>query len=150
MNDPSVPRSRVLLVRQWDQQVGGSGCCGRLSSGAVDSVCGTGDDPYAHARADMEVMGEAYRAVRDRFTEDELEITVVDPRNTVWLLPAVWRDARRRGLRVSAALRQLHLATSPRAVVCDGLVVATDPERADEVLRAVEADLRERSPRAAG
>lgn len=134
-------RPRVLLVRQWDQQVGGSGCCGRFSSVAAESVCRTGEDPYAHARVDMEVMGAVYRSLRERFAEAELEVTVVDPRNTAWLLPAVWRDARRRGMSRRDALRQLHRATSPRAVVCDGLVVATDVAGPEEAVAAVEADL---------
>lgn len=138
-------RPRVLLVRQWDQQVGGSGCCGRLSSVAAESVCSSGGDPYVHVRADMEVMGAVYRALRDRFGEDEVEVTVVDPRNTAWLLPSVWRDARRRGLSRREALRQVHRATSPCAVVCDGLVLASDVAGPQEAVAAVEADLAART-----
>jgi hypothetical protein len=132
---------RVLLVRQWDQQVGGSGCCGRFSSVSAQSLCATGEDPYAHARADMEVMGAVYRTVRRRYSDDEVEVTVVDPRNTAWLLPAIWRDARRRGLGRLAALRQMHRGTSPCAVVCDGLVVATDVTDPERAVAAIEADL---------
>lgn len=134
-------RPRVLLVRQWDQQVGGSGCCGRFSSVAAESVCSTGEDPYAHARVDMQVMGAVYRALRERYAEDELEVSVVDPRNTAWLVPAVWRDARRRGMSRRDALRQVHGATGPCAVVCDGLVLATDVAGPQEAVAAVEADL---------
>lgn len=140
-----APRPRVLLVRQWDQQVGGSGCCGRFGSVAAESICATGEDPYAHARTDMEVMGAVYRALRERYADDELEVTVVDPRNTAWLLPAIWRDARRRGMSRRAALRQVHRATSPRAVVCDGLVLATDVAGPDEAVALVESDLAARS-----
>jgi hypothetical protein len=144
-NTRQAPRPRVLLVRQWDEQMGGSGCCGRLSSVAAASICATGADPYAHARADMEVMGAVYRALRERYAEADLEVTVVDPRNTAWLVPATWRDARRRGLSRRAALRQVHRATSPRAVVCDGLVVATDVAGPDQAIAAVEADLTARA-----
>lgn len=140
-----VRRPRVLLVRQWDQQVGGSGCCGRFSTAAAESLCSTAENPYAHARADMEVMGAVYRALRERHTDGELEISVVDPRNTAWLLPAVWLDARRRGLSWRAALSQVHRATSTRAVVCDGLVLATDVAGPEEAVTVVEADLSTRS-----
>lgn len=136
----TTPRTRghhVLLVRQWDQQVGGSGCCGRLTSTAAETLCHTGEDPYAGARSDMEAMGAVYRALRERFEEDELQITVVDPRNTTWLLPSIWRQARRRGLGVREALRQVNRATSPRAVVVDGLVVATDPASPQQAVDAV-------------
>lgn len=134
-------RPRVLLVRQWDQQVGGSGCCGRFSSVAAESLCSTEEDPYADARVDMQVMGAVYRALRDRYAEDELEVSVVDPRNTAWLVPAVWRDARRRGMSRRGALRQVHRATSPCAVVCDGLVLVTDVAGPQDAVAAVEADL---------
>lgn len=140
-----VRRPRVLLVRQWDQQVGGSGCCGRFSSVAAESVCSTGKDPYAHARVDMEVMGAVYHALRDRFADHEVELTVVDPRNTAWLVPAIWRDARRRGMSRRDALRQVHRATSPCAIVCDGLVLATDVADPQEAVATVEADLAARS-----
>lgn len=145
MRAPGPTRHRVLLVRQWDQQVGGSGCCGRLSSATLDTLhdpdCATRtDDPWAHAREDMEAMGRVYRALRDRLPAG-VELTVADPRNTAWLLPAVWRDARRRGLGVLDALRQVHRATSPRALVCDGLVVATDVTDPEAAAAAVLEDL---------
>lgn len=142
MDDPTrVPRHRVLLVRQWDQQVGGSGCCGRFTGATLESLHAPECDPWAHARTDMEVMGAAYRALRERYPEDQVDVTIADPRNTAWLLPAVWRDARRRGLGRAAALRQVHRATSPRAVVCDGLVLLTDASGPQQALAAVEADL---------
>jgi hypothetical protein len=131
---------RVLLVREWDQQVGGSGCCGRLNTAAVGAVCENAESPYARARADMERVGEVYRALRERYDAADVELTVVDPRNTVWLLPAIWRDAARRGLSWRARLRQLSRGTAPCTVVCDGLVVATDATP-DQAVAAVEADL---------
>lgn len=136
----AMARHSVVLVRQWDQQVGGSGCCGRLDGEALGVLGRGGDDPYAHCRADMERTGAVYRALRDRFGEDEVELTVVDPRNTAWLLPAVWRAARRRGLPWRTAARQVTAATSATALICDGLVLGRDvtPEQA---VTAVEADL---------
>ncbi len=139
----TVPLHRVVLVRQWDQQMGGSGCCGRLDSEALGTLGGNGEDPYAHCRSDMERVGAVYRALRERYTEDELELVVVDPRNTAWVLPAIWRDARRRGLSIPAALRQCNAATSACALVCDGLVLVRDAEPA-QALAAVEADLARR------
>lgn len=134
------PPHRVLLVREWDQQVGGSGCCGRLNTASIGAICETADSPFARSRIDMEKVGEVYRALRERFPPDQVELTVVDPRNTLWLLPTIWRDARRRGLPVSAALRQVSRATSACALVCDGAVLLTDPTP-QEAVAAVEADL---------
>ncbi len=45
-------------------------------------------------------MGESYSALRERLDPAEVELTVVDPRNTVWLLPAIRRDRRKRELPV--------------------------------------------------
>jgi hypothetical protein len=133
-------RHRVLLVREWDQQVGGSGCCGRLNSAAVGSVCENAESPYAHSRVDMEAMGRVYTALQERFDSDEVELTVVDPRNSAWLLPTIWRDGRRRGLSVTSRLRQMSRATAPCTVVCDGLVVANDATP-QEAVAAVDADI---------
>jgi hypothetical protein len=140
MNERSGARHRVLLVREWDQQMSGSGCCGRLNTATVQSLSGDVATPYAHTRADMERVGGVYRALRDRFAEPDVELTVVDPRNTVWLLPAIWRDARRRGLSRRSSLRQMVRANAPCTVVCDGMVLARDatPEQA---VAAVEADI---------
>lgn len=140
MHSKAAPLHRVVLVREWDQQMSGSSCCGRLGSAAVDALNDQAADPYVHTRVDMERMGAIYRALRERFDEAELELTVADPRNMVWLLPAIWRDARRRGLPARSAARQLLAATAPCTVVCDGLVLVSDaaPEHA---VAAVEADL---------
>lgn len=137
----SDARHRVLLVREWDQQTSGSGCCGRLNTATVEALSNDASaTPYARTRIDMERVGAVYLALRERFDEQHLDITVVDPRNTIWLIPAIWRDARRRGLSAPAALRQLNRGTAPCSVVCDGVVVAKDADPAAAVA-AVWADL---------
>lgn len=142
-------RHRVLLVREWDVQTSGSGCCGRLGSETVGSLTGriAPEEPYARNRAEMERFGAAYRALRDRYREDELDLTVVDPRNAIWLVPAIWRDARRRGLSPREALHQVFRGTATRAVICDGLVLtAGEAPDSGEVVAAVERDLAEYRP----
>lgn len=139
-----MARHRVVLVREWDQQMGGSGCCGRISSEAVRTVTDVADDPYEHCRPDMERMGSIYRALRARFDEDEVDLTVVDPRNTVWIVPAMWRDARRRGLSMRETLRQINAATTARALLSDGKLIAVDPDP-DQAVAAVETDFAERA-----
>jgi hypothetical protein len=134
-----MPAHRVVLVREWDAQMSGSGCCGRLG-GVMTDLC----DPetYAHTRRDMEAMGEVYRAVRDAFPDEDVEITVADPRNMIWLVPSIWREARRRGMTPAEAWRQANRATANGAVVVDGLVLFSggipSPE---EALAAVRAEL---------
>lgn len=127
---------RVLLVREWDAQMSSSGCCGRL--GGVNNELGE-IDTYAHVREDMEAMGGVYRALRSEWSADEVDITVVDPRNMIWLAPIVWRDARRRGLARARAWREVR-RLSRNSVVVDGQVVFTGtaphPAEAVAVVRA--------------
>lgn len=135
----------VVLVRQWDQQMSGSGCCGRLG-GLNDEL----SDPidFAPQRIDMEEMGVIYRRLRAELGED-VELTVVDPRNIVWLVPRLLRDGHARGLRGAALWREVRRGTSSMAVVVDGLAVAWgDLPGPDEVLARVMAQLQPPSGRA--
>lgn len=145
MNPDVRPPHRVLLVREWDEQTSGSGCCGRLGSEVVGSLtdhAAAAEDPYARNRAAMERFGVVYRALRDRYSEDDVELTVVDPRNAIWLAPTIWRDARRRGLSAREALRQVAGGTASRALVCDGVALRMgDVPTADDAVAAVERDL---------
>lgn len=129
---------RILLVRQWDAQTDASTCCGRL--GGVTTEFGRRGG-FAQERACMQSHGAVYRTLRSRFPD--ADVTVVDARNLVWLLPAVARDARRRGLSLPAALRQAVRATTPGAVVVDGVVAATETlppaDAVSAVLRATPA-----------
>lgn len=130
---PSV-RHRVILVREWDSQHTGSGCCGNL--GGKHAEIGDGRD-FAHCRARMEGMGAVYRALRSEFG-DRIEIEIVDPRNTAWLVPAIWRDARRHGAGVMDAFRALRAGTANGAIVCDGRVLSTgEPPLPDDAVDAV-------------
>ncbi len=108
-------RHQLILVREQDSQHSGSGCCGRL--GEAHTTLGGAAD-FSHSRARMEAIGEVYRALVDR--APGLDLIVADPRNVVWLYPAVWRAARAHGLGVTATLRSMARAGSPVAVVLDG------------------------------
>ncbi len=110
--------TRIILVREWDSQTSGSGCCGRL--GGVCDDLGHGED-YARSRHDMEAMGALYRAIRERLPDVDLEIC--DPRNMVWLIPTIVRDARRRGLHGPAVWEQVRRGVGRNAVIVDGLVL---------------------------
>jgi hypothetical protein len=67
----------VILIREWEAQMSGSGCCGRLEG---DFLFCEGQPAAPERRAVMERMGPLYRSLRDRFG-DIAEIEVVDPRN---------------------------------------------------------------------
>lgn len=132
---PETAVRRVLLVRQWDEQTSSSGCCGRAGDVTTESPR---DHESGHARACMEATGAAYRSLRAALPA--ADVVIVDPRNWAWLVPAVMRDARQRGLSRVDAVRQAVRATTPGALVVDGVVVRTRLPAPDEALRAVRAE----------
>jgi hypothetical protein len=131
---------RVLLVREWDAQHTGSGCCGKLG-GVGTELCDPGD--FARTRAEMVRVGAVYEALHAAFARDEVELTVVDPRNTAWMIPTVYRDARRRGYSRLEALRQVARSSANGAVVVDGRVVFDGriPPSPSEAVAAVRAEV---------
>jgi hypothetical protein len=87
-------------------------------------------------------MGAVYRAIRAEWPADEVEISVVDPRNMIWLVPAIWRDARNRGMAPGAVWRQIRQGVAQNAIVVDGRVVLTGTvPHPEEALAAVRAAL---------
>lgn len=135
---------RIILVREWDSQTSASGCCGRL--GGENTELG---DPqtYRHNRVEMERMGEVYRKLKEDLFDEEVEITVVDPRNMVWLIPSVMRDARRRGLSMGDTFKQINRGISYNAVILDGKVLFSGhvPDPKDAV-SAIRSELDEMQP----
>lgn len=135
---------RIILVREWDSQTAASGCCGRL--GGENNELGD-PDTYRHNREEMEKMGRVYRALRRELFDEEVEMTVVDPRNMVWLIPSVLKDARKRGLSIRETFRQVNRGVSYNAVILDGKVLFSGhiPEP-DEAVAAVRSGLDELEP----
>ena len=130
---------RIILVREWDSQTSSSGCCGKLGGEQTE----LGDpDTFKHNREEMEKMGRVYRALRENLFDEEVEMTVVDPRNMVWLIPSVLKDARRRGLSIGETLKQINKGVSYNAVILDGKVLFSGhvPEP-DEAVSAVRSEL---------
>jgi hypothetical protein len=127
--------ARVVLVRDPRSTSGaGGGCC----SGDVRPF-----DPgglHAHPRAD-DGVGAVYRALREALPT-EVAVEVVSPSNWLWLLPALARDGRRRGLHGRALRRSVRSGIAAPSLVVDGAVLFSgelpDP---DAAVAAVEAEL---------
>lgn len=61
-------KPRVLFIREWEQQLTASGCCGRLEG----DLLATGTDGgrvFAERRCTMEALGTLYRHVQERYGE---------------------------------------------------------------------------------
>jgi hypothetical protein len=109
----------VIFVREWEQQMSSSGCCGRLEGDTLD----WGDERcFAERRRIMEKVGELYRAIRDRFG-DAVELRVVDPRNAPALIPVLLGEFRRYGVPLREALGTL-FGLTVKSVVLNGRLVS--------------------------
>jgi hypothetical protein len=140
------PGHRVLLVRDWDEQTTGSGCCGRL--GAAGTELG-GACEFTETRAMMERMGAIYRALRAALPPEVCDIQIVDPRNITFLYPSLYLEARRQGLARRDAIVQLSRGLRQGAIVVDGITVAAgDPPAPDDAVDLVLRQLARSTPAA--
>ncbi len=111
----------LLLIREWEQQMSSSGCCGRLE-GDLLSWSRDGQRCFPERRRVMEGAGALYREVQELYGKS-VEIRIVDPRNPLSLLPLLLRDFRRYGVGVFPALRTL-FGISVASVVVNGRLVS--------------------------
>jgi hypothetical protein len=122
----------VILVREWEQQMSGSGCCGRLEG---DFAVFGGERVFAERRAVMEGMGPVYRALRDRFG-GSVDVQVIDPRNVSLLLLLV-RDFWAFRVGLGTALSTL-FRLPKQGVVINGVLVdrsaRPDPDRVADIV----------------
>jgi hypothetical protein len=131
-----MSRHRVLLIRPWDTATAGSGCC----AGAIGfHMEGRQEDPApARQQINQRALGEVYLAVRAGLPS-EIDVEIVDPHNTLFLLPAIVRDGRRHRRPWQALLRDLARAPGYAAIIVDGRVVSDTgvpaPEHALRLIR---------------
>ena len=120
--------SSLILIREWEQQMSSSGCCGRLEGTFLQR---RGERCFAERRRDMEAAGTLYRAVRQRHGST-VELRIVDPRNLLSLIPLLIRDFRRHRVGILDALRTL-FGLSVASVVLNGRLISRGhwPETAE-------------------
>jgi hypothetical protein len=128
------PSPSIIFVREWEQQMSSSGCCGRLEG---DMLSWGAERCFEERRQIMEEVGELYRAVRKRFG-DAVEIRVVDPRNFPALYPVLFADFRRYHVPFREALRAL-FGIKVNTVILNGRLVSKkglpDPEFLVDLVR---------------
>jgi hypothetical protein len=122
----------LILMREIGRNLSVAGCCGRIEGETVvaDGSC------YFDERLDrITRVGAIHRAVQEKFG-DQIEVTVLDPRNIVSFLPLVIRDAIRYRVPVTTALRAM-IGTSVSTAVFDGQILyrAQPPSPAEVVDR---------------
>lgn len=125
----------VLLIREWEAQMSGSGCCGRLEG---DFLLCDGQSFAPERRAVMERMGPLYLGLRERLG-NSVEIEVVDPRN-VSLLFLLLRDFHRYGVGLAEAFRTLARIPVQAVVVNGRLVSRGEWPEVEEIVALLEGE----------
>lgn len=105
-------RPRVLFIREWEQQMSSSGCCGRLEGDLLR--CGeNGERVFAERRRVMEALGPLYRSIHERYG-DAVEREIVDPRNLLALAGRLLSDF----LRYRVGLRDAARTLARLSTIC--------------------------------
>jgi hypothetical protein len=129
----------LILIRQNDPEFSGSiGCCCRIE--ASDVRWDLSGHRFPETWEKKTGFGSLYRELRQRFG-NQLELTVLDPRNFISFIPLVIRDAVRFGVPIGETIRAV-TATSNSTGVLDGRVVYQGGcPSIDEVIAMVEERL---------
>ena len=135
----------VILIREWEQQLSGSGCCGRVEGYFLSR---DGQSAFPERRACMDAMGPLYLALRDRFG-DELELHVVDPRNSLSMIFLLLRDFWAFRVGVGDALKTISRLSIQASVVNGRLVSHGEWPDPMEVIRIIEEAISETAPQPA-
>ncbi|RMF86704.1 MAG: hypothetical protein D6741_21545 [Planctomycetota bacterium] len=139
------PLVSIVLIRDGAEQLTGSGCCGVL----------TDDDPtvrrqnvFRETRRDQEHFGILHRTVTRLFTKEiadgELDVTIVDPRNQLYLVSRLTTDVFRYRPGIKAALATVLQLFSVPAVVVNGRIISSRrrPTTPDQLCHVIREHLR--------
>lgn len=126
MTEPVESTHRVLLIRPWDMSEGvGAGCCG---GGSTKGLCVNPEHHEAHRgfgeRDDWDPLARIYLTLRDNLPAG-VDLEIVDPRNHLYLAPAIAKDVRRRGLSWGEAIRAVLRGPAYAAIMVDGTTVSS-------------------------
>ncbi len=129
-----MQKPSIILIRETEEQVAASGCCGKFEG---DFARGAGEWVFPERRQIKESMGAVTRWLKEEFG-DAIELTIVDPRNPLYLFPKIIRDVWRFRPSLGATVRSVCLAFSFPAVLVNGAVKFSRrvPAR-EEILQAV-------------
>jgi len=132
-----MKQASVILVCENAEQLTGSGCCGKLEG---DNACTDGRSLFAQSEQEKQRLGALYRAVRESFPAEQVEVVQVDPRNQFYFVAKLLRDVIRYRPGATDTLRTTFQAFALPAVILNGRVlsrrgVPPPPERLLDLIR---------------
>ncbi|MFT5239317.1 MAG: hypothetical protein ACI9OU_000978 [Candidatus Promineifilaceae bacterium] len=123
----------LIFIRETAEQLTGSACCGKVEGDAADSDTSAN---FRATRADQYSHAALIRFIRDRFGAEGAQapdITIVDPRNQLYLGPKLIREVFRHRPHGLSGLRTVLQCFAVPAIILNGRVIASgnaapDPE----------------------
>ena len=118
-----MSKSSLILIRETPEQLTGSGCCGKLEG---DTVWQGGNCVFEDSRKGQEIMGDLYMKIKEEIGVDHLDITYVDPRNQLYLIPKLLGDVLKFRPPLRDALKTMFMVFPVPAVILNGRIIS-DP-----------------------
>ena len=126
----------IILIRETDAQLTGSGCCGKLEG---DNAKFNDSFVFAETRQIKETMGDVFQTLTKKFA-DSVEIAVVDPRNFLYLYPKILKDVLVFRPSLRSTLKAIFMMIAVPSIVINGEIFRTnDFSNNEEVAQRIES-----------
>ena len=126
----------IILVRETDAQLTGSGCCGKLEG---DNAKFSNAFVFSETRQIKEALGDVMQSLTKRFS-DSIEISVVDPRNFLYLYPKILKDVLVFRPSLKSTLKALFMMIAVPSIIINGEIFRTsDFSTNEEVAQRIES-----------
>ncbi len=126
----------IILVRETDAQLTGSGCCGKLEG---DNAKFSNSFVFAETRQIKETMGDVLQSLTKRFS-DSIEISVVDPRNFLYLYPKILKDVLVFRPSLKSTLKAIFMMIAVPSIVINGEICRTSAfANTEEIAKKIES-----------
>ena len=126
----------IILIRETDAQLTGSGCCGKLEG---DNAKFSDSFVFAETRKIKETMGDVFQTLTRKYS-DSVEIAVVDPRNFLYLYPKILKDVLVFRPSLRSTLKAIFMMITVPSIVINGEIFRTnDFSNNEEVAQRIES-----------
>ena len=126
----------IILIRETDAQLTGSGCCGKLEG---DNAKFNDSFVFAETRKIKETMGDVFQTLTKRFS-DSIEMSVVDPRNFLYLYPKILKDVFVFRPSLKSTLKAFFMMIAVPSIIINGEIFRTsDFSNNEEVAQRIES-----------
>lgn len=126
----------IILIRETDAQLTGSGCCGKLEG---DNAKFNESFVFSETRQIKETMGDIFQTLTKKFT-GSVEIAIVDPRNFLYLYPKILKDVLVFRPSLKSTLKAIFMMIAVPSIIINGEIFRTNEfSNNEEVAQRIES-----------